>query len=90
MLYADCTEAESERATRLLVPQQPGHGRGIPDRIAWEGVESTYLVCEHDRAISPDLQQNMAQRCTNMVSAASSHSPFISRSRQLAGLLLKL
>jgi hypothetical protein len=89
VLYADCTEAESDWATELLVPQQPGHGRGVPARIAWQSVESTYLLCEQDRALSPDLQQRMARRCTNTISLSSSHSPFISRSRQLADLIVR-
>ncbi|WP_346927307.1 alpha/beta hydrolase [uncultured Arthrobacter sp.] len=89
VLYADCTEAESDWATEVLVPQQPGHGRGVPARIAWQSVESTYLLCEQDRALSPDLQQRMARRCTNTISFSSSHSPFISRSRRLADLIVR-
>jgi hypothetical protein len=73
----------------LLVPQQPGHGRGVPARIAWQSVASTYLLCEQDRALSPDLQQRMARRCTNTISISASHSPFISRSRQLADLIVR-
>ncbi|HSO16056.1 MAG TPA: alpha/beta hydrolase [Arthrobacter sp.] len=87
VLYADCTEAQSDWATALLVPQQPGHGRGVPARIAWQSVESTYLLCEQDRALSPELQVRMSLRCTNTISLASSHSPFLSRSRQLADLI---
>ncbi|WP_232082967.1 alpha/beta hydrolase [Arthrobacter sp. SO5] len=87
VLYADCTEADSAWATGLLVRQQPGHGRGIPSRIAWQSVESTYLRCEQDKALSPDLQHRMASRCTNVISLASSHSPFISRPGQLAELI---
>jgi pimeloyl-ACP methyl ester carboxylesterase len=88
VLYADCTEAESDWATELLVPQQPGHGRGVPARIAWQRIESTYVLCEQDRALSPDLQQRMARRCSTTITLSSSHSPFISRSRQLADLIV--
>lgn len=87
VLYADCTEADGDWATRLLVPQQPGHGRGVPGRVAWQSVESTYLRCEQDQALSPELQERMARRCTNTLSLESSHSPFISRSGQLAELI---
>lgn len=88
VLYADCTEAESERAAGLLVRQRPGHGRGVPSRIAWDSVGSTYLRCEQDRALSPELQERMGERCTTVVSVEAGHSPFISRPRQLAGLVL--
>ncbi|TFD07605.1 alpha/beta hydrolase [Cryobacterium sp. TMT1-66-1] len=45
LLYADCTESLSAWASGLLVPQQPGHGRGVPQRVAWTNVESTYVKC---------------------------------------------
>lgn len=90
VLYADCTEADSDWATALLVPQQPGHGRGVPSRVAWQSVESTYIRCEQDKALSPELQERMAHRCTNAVSLRSSHSPFISRSGQLAELISRI
>ncbi|MEC5182445.1 alpha/beta hydrolase, partial [Arthrobacter sp. CG_A4] len=52
VLYAHCSAADSAWATSLLVPQQPGHGRGVPSRIAWQTTESTYIHCEEDRALS--------------------------------------
>lgn len=88
VLYSDCTEADSVWAAGLLVRQQPGHGRGVPQRVAWESVESTYVRCEQDRALSPALQERMARRCTNVVSLTSSHSPFISQPTQLGTLIM--
>ena len=90
VLYADCTEVDSEWATELLVPQQPGHGRGVPGRVAWQSVESTYLRCGQDKALSPDLQERMALRCTHAVSLRSGHSPFISRPGQLAEIISRI
>ncbi|WP_371129621.1 alpha/beta fold hydrolase [Arthrobacter sp. ov407] len=90
VLYADCTEADSDWATGLLVPQQPGHGRGVPSRVAWQSVESTYLRCEQDKALSPELQERMARRCSNTVNLESSHSPFISQPGQLAEQISKI
>ena len=87
VLYADCTAAESAWATALLVRQRPGHGRGIPDRTAWEATESTYILCEEDKALDPALQRRMAGRCTTTVKFTSSHSPFISRPLQLAEVI---
>ena len=87
-LYADCTREDSDWATGLLVRQQPGHGRGVPDRIGWQTVESTYVMCEQDMALSPELQEGMARRCTNALSLPSGHSPFISRPGQLAEMIL--
>jgi pimeloyl-ACP methyl ester carboxylesterase len=87
VLYADCTEADIDWATALLVPQQPGHGRGVPSRIAWQSIESTYIICRHDKALSPAVQERMAGRCTTVINLESSHSPFISRPRQLAEII---
>ena len=88
VLYADCSEAQSLWATGLLVRQRPGHGRGVPEDFAWQRVESTYLKCGQDRALSPDVQESMAGRCTNKATLTSSHSPFISQVPQLARLVL--
>ena len=89
VLSADCSEAQSLWATGLLVRQQPGHGRGVLENFAWQRVESTYLKCGQDRAVSPDLQERMAGRCTNRATLTSSHSPSISQVPQLAGLVLR-
>jgi len=90
VLYADCSAADSAWATSLLVPQQPGHGRGVPGRIAWQTTDSTYVRCEQDRALSPVLQERMAARCTKAVSVNSSHSPFISQPKWLAKHILEI
>lgn len=88
VLYADCNAAESAWATALLVPQRPGHGRGVPERTAWRSTESTYILCEEDKALDPALQQRMAGRCTTTIKITSSHSPFISRPVELAETIL--
>lgn len=86
-LYADCSELEANRAIDLLVSQAPGHGRGVPQHIAWRDTASTYVVCEQDRALDPNLQRHMSRHCTNVVSMAASHSPFLSRPAELAELI---
>ena len=91
VLYADCSAADSAWATSLLVPQQPGHGRGVPGRIAPKTTQGTYIHCEQDRALSPRPSQvRMAGRCTKIVSLNSSHSPFISQPEWLARRILAI
>ena len=87
VLYADCTKADASWATRLLVPQQPGHGRGIPERTAWQNLGSTYVLCEDDKALEPGLQERMASRCTTKISIEAGHSPFISRPADIARVI---
>jgi len=48
----------------------------IPERTAWRTVASTYVICTHDRAVDPALQQRLA----------TSHSPFVSRPDLVVGL----
>ena len=86
-LYQDCSDNLSEWASSLLVEQAPGHGRGTPQQIAWHATPSTYVVCEQDRALDPELQLEMARRCATTVRISASHSPFISMPADLARLL---
>ncbi len=90
VLYGGCTEAESIWATELLVPQRAGHGRGMPSRIGWESIESTYILCEKDKALDPRVQARMALRCTSTLRVPYSHSPFISHAAQLAMMVLEI
>jgi pimeloyl-ACP methyl ester carboxylesterase len=78
-LYGDCSPAAAARATALLRPQAPGHGRGFPTRAAWKTVPSTYVVCAEDRAVDHVLQYDLAQRCGATLVWPTSHSPFYSR-----------
>ena len=45
----------------------------------WEGVDSTYLVCEQDRSTSVALQRFHAARATRSVDLPTGHHPFLSR-----------
>lgn len=89
-LYADCTPADAARAVRLLRPQGPGHGRGVPERVAWLEVPSTYIVCTEDRAVDPLVQQELATRCTMRFRWRTGHSPFLSRPDLVVQLLRDL
>lgn len=87
LFYADCTAEDAARATDLLVPQAAGHGRGVVRRATWKDVPSHYVVCDADRAVSPALQREMAQRCDSRQHVAASHSPYISRPEFLAEVI---
>lgn len=90
VLYGDCLPDDAAGAVALLRPQARGHGRGVPERVAWRSVPSTYVVCTDDRAIDPAIQQRLATRCGTTLSWATSHSPFCSRPDLVAGVLLDL
>jgi hypothetical protein len=54
---------------------------------AWCLYPTTYLVCAKDRAINPDDQRAMAAKAGDAVELDASHSPFLSRPRQVADLI---
>ena len=54
---------------------------------AWCLYPTTYLVCTKDRAINPDDQRAMAAKAGDAVELDTSHSPFLSRPRQVADLI---
>jgi pimeloyl-ACP methyl ester carboxylesterase len=54
---------------------------------AWQLVPVTYVVCAQDRAVNPDEQRAMAARASDSVEIPTSHSPFLSRPRLVAGII---
>jgi pimeloyl-ACP methyl ester carboxylesterase len=89
LFYGDCPPSAAQKATSLLVPQASGHGRGEVTAAGWRHAPSLYLVCTQDRAMSPPLQQRMAQRCTDARTFDASHSLYISRPDAVADVLLE-
>jgi pimeloyl-ACP methyl ester carboxylesterase len=54
---------------------------------AWSLYPTTYVVCAQDRGISPDDQRAMAAKAGDVVELDTSHSPFLSRPRQVADVI---
>ncbi|MDX3356469.1 alpha/beta hydrolase [Streptomyces sp. ME01-24h] len=89
-LYGDCPEPLADWAVGLLRTQAPGCGRGVPERHSWRDTPSTYVVCARDRAIDPDLQREMASRCTDVREWQTGHSPFVGQPALVVALLQEL
>lgn len=70
-----------------LVPQCMNPGDQAPVSVAWRTVPSTYMVCEDDQALNPELQRRLAQRATHVETWPSDHSPFLQHAGRLADLL---
>jgi len=45
---------------------------------------SSYIICEHDRAVPPEAQEAMANAADHLYRLPSSHSPLVSMPKQLA------
>lgn len=54
---------------------------------AWSLYPATYVVCTQDRAVNPDEQRAMAARAGDVVELDTSHSPFLSRPREVADVI---
>jgi pimeloyl-ACP methyl ester carboxylesterase len=88
LFYDDCDPGAAARAVDLLVPQASGHGRGVVEDAAWKRTASRYIVCANDRAMSPELQRRMAERCISSQTISASHSPYISQPEYVAATIL--
>ena len=87
IFYGDVDEAVARDAiTRLGHQSLVALGQQVT-KAAWRTVPSTYVVCERDRAIPVAAQETMARRADRVLRMPTSHSPFLSRPAQLAGIL---
>jgi hypothetical protein len=67
-------------------------------RQAWGSLARTYIVCKQDMALRPTLQEKFIADADNaypdnrtaVALLDASHSPFLSRPRELADILLGL
>jgi pimeloyl-ACP methyl ester carboxylesterase len=78
------TTAESVRRLKHFssrATQQPQDG------AAWRELPSTYVVCEKDNAIPSPAQEAMSQRASRVRRMDASHSPFLSKPREIAEIL---
>jgi pimeloyl-ACP methyl ester carboxylesterase len=67
------------------VTAQSAAAFGTPTtNAAWQGRESTYLVCADDRSTSLELQRSQAARATHSVDLPTGHHPFLSRPELVA------
>ncbi len=87
LFYGDASPDVAAAATARLRPVRRTVFRGVPTRIAWRTVPSTYVVCTADRVVHPDRQRAMAQRATRSVEWSCGHSPAATRPDAVAELV---
>lgn len=89
VLCADCDERDAHAAFQRLRPQAQAP-YGVPcglERLP--SVPSTYVVCTEDRIVNPKRSRRVAhdRLGAELVELPGSHSPFLSRPGELAGVL---
>ncbi len=89
-LYNDCDQASIEWALAHLTPQPMVTFTQSPAVASWRTCPATYVVCDHDQGVHPDLQRLMAERCATSVAWPVDHSPFLSDPSRVVDLLAEL
>lgn len=87
-LYADCSPEVAGRAVGLLRPEPLSIFTESPSRASWRDTPSTCVAGSHDRAIAPEMVAAFGERCGTVVTLPTSHSPYLSRPDEVAGLVL--
>ena len=85
-LYGDCDETTRQWAIGRVATQTLASFR-TPRTSPDTSVPTTYVVCQRDQAIRPELQREIAHDCDHVVELASDHCPFLSHPQELADLL---
>ena len=86
--FTHATDADHEVWRRKRRPMSIGRDRSIAfDRVGWEAIPSTYIVCGQDRCLDPAAQRHWATRATNVIERPYDHSPGVSRPDEIADLL---
>jgi pimeloyl-ACP methyl ester carboxylesterase len=90
--YHDCPPELAASAASQLRRQVWATTQEPSPLSSWPGVPSTYIVCADDRIVSPSWSRRVAKEWlgADLVELPGSHSPFLSRPRQLADVLVSL
>ena len=87
--YGDVDPKLAKASIELLRPFPIVSGsQGIGE--AWREKHSTYIVCQEDKAIPPELQYVMAKKADRIIEWQCGHSPFLSKPELVIDLLLNL
>ena len=86
-LYQESTPELREWAKARLSTQTLASFRGVRTAAPVE-VQSRYVLCRHDHALDPSLQELVSTRCDSVVEIESDHCPFLSHSEELASILM--
>jgi len=90
LLYNATAPEVAAAAMTRAVPVSRAVFRGVPTAFAWRDRPSTYVVCQDDLCVNPDLQRAMAERADTVLEWPGDHSPLVSRPDDVAALLFEL
>ena len=86
--YNECTPETAIDAVAQLRATSLGCVTVPSGAEPWRGIPSTYVVCDRDNAIHPEMQRMMAQHAAHTVAIDTDHSPFMSTPAELLVILV--
>ncbi len=87
--YHRCEPAAARSAVARLSPQRAATMKQPATRAMWQQVPSTYIRCLVDQAVPLAAQDQLATRCTEVVSIDADHSPFLGQPAELAAIVAR-
>jgi pimeloyl-ACP methyl ester carboxylesterase len=85
--YGDVEPGLAQRSVERLGPQSMASFAEAQTQAAWQDTPSTYVICERDGAIPPELQAVMSANAGTVHRLDASHSPFLSRPAEVAAIV---
>ncbi|MFD4637580.1 alpha/beta hydrolase [Lentzea sp. NPDC058436] len=90
LFHGHLTEEQQADRAAGLVPQLMTAGyQSIPD-AAWRVRPSTYVVCDDDRVLHPELQRRLSERASYTATWHSDHGAFASHEAETIDILHRL
>lgn len=88
--YGDVAPTTAHACVARLGWQSTEALRGPITQTAWRDIDSSYVLCTIDEAISFKAQTSMAQRTNRQFTLETAHSPFLVQPERLTEILLDL
>jgi len=86
--FSQASEQSRDLWRREARPMSVGRDPSVAfDRVAWDAVPSTYIVCGQDEAIDPTAQRAWATRASHTIEAPFDHTPGVSQPDAVAHIL---
>jgi pimeloyl-ACP methyl ester carboxylesterase len=92
VFFHDCDPDVARASAQRLRKQHWRISQEVTPLRRWPDVRSAYILCTDDRVVSPAYSRRAARDLLGVeaVEMAGGHSPFLSRPRELATLLIRL
>jgi pimeloyl-ACP methyl ester carboxylesterase len=87
--YNECADSVARAAAARLRPTSTNCLRTPTGAEPWNELPSTYVVCERDQTVHPDMQRAMSTNAGRVHSLSTDHSPFMSAPEDLLSILVR-